>query len=205
TADTAPPAIEDFLVESAEPERSQLLRELVLLEVHYRRGRGEDCQAQGYRVRFPDLEPAWLADAMAAPTPLAAPTIAPATGRQTCGDYELLEEIARGGMGVVYQARQKSLNRVVALKMILAGQLASAEEVRRFRTEAENAANLDHPHIVPIYEVGEDQGRHFYSMKRIEGGSLAAWIAECRSTMSDVPASLQQDMVRLLAVVARAV
>ena len=107
------------------------------------------------------------------------------------GDYEISGEIARGGMGVVFRARQVSLDRTVALKMILAGQLADDNDVKRFHTEAEAAANLDHPGIVPIFEVGQHEGQHYFSMGFVEGQSLSQ-----RLTEGPLPAQDAAELIR---------
>ncbi|HEX9281368.1 MAG TPA: serine/threonine-protein kinase, partial [Candidatus Udaeobacter sp.] len=113
------------------------------------------------------------------------------------GDYELLEVIGRGGQGVVYRARQKSLNRTVALKLIGLGHWATEAHLKRFRREAEAAASLDHSGIVPIYEVGERDGSCYFSMKLVEGGQLDAVVKR-------EPMPMRQ-AVELIAKVARTV
>src|SRR5947208_17199428 len=97
----------------------------------------------------------------------------------TIGDYEIVSEIARGGMGIVYRARQRIPARIVALKMILPSQIGSSGAVARFRAEA--AASLDHENILPIYAVGENDGMPFYSMKFADGGNLAARLGDFQS------------------------
>ena len=122
---------------------------------------------------------------------------APSPTLMDFGDYELLEQIGRGGQGVVFRARQKSLNRIVALKVIGLGHWATEAHLKRFRLDAEAAASLEHPGIVPIHEVGERDGSCYFSMKFIEGGQLD-------EVVKQTPMSIRQ-AAELIAKVARTV
>jgi WD40 repeat protein len=173
------------------PDREARLNEAVAAYVEATE-EGQPPDPEQFLARYPDLADELRAflddrarfaraagDLAAPPPPADAATLPAAAGAPLAtvryfGDYELLQEVARGAMGVVFKARQVSLNRVVALKMILTGRFASPADVARFRREAEAAANLDHPHIVAIHEVGEHEGQQYFAMKLVEGGSLTA-------------------------------
>jgi tRNA A-37 threonylcarbamoyl transferase component Bud32 len=185
------PRLEDFLTQVDPPDRPALVRELLELDLHYRARRGETPGPEEYRQRLPEyteLVARVFATSRRSGRPAAENGSPPQTSLdrtfptrsaedaprpgESLRDYEVLEELGRGGMGVVYKARQKRLNRVVALKMILAGGHASAEELARLRTEAEALGRLQHPNIVQVHEVGEHQGKPFFSLEFCPGGSL---------------------------------
>jgi serine/threonine-protein kinase len=206
-----------------------LLRELVLLDVHYRRQRGENPGIEDYAGCRPDdaeAIAALLARLSATPEPPreAAPaaegaraTVRPGPAAETGADpnrtapdeapaqpeeatspypaipnYEILGELGHGAMGVVYRARQTGLNRVVAFKMILSGARASAQELTRFRSETEAVARLQHPNIVQIHEVGEHDGRPFFSLEFVDGGTLATRLRESLPDPNEAAALVEQ-------------
>jgi hypothetical protein len=176
-AGTGPRAEEYLAAFPALRERTEDLLVLIWGEVLLRAERGESPDPADYQRRFPDLAQPLalqfeLEQGLGGCTVSAGPAAVYVPPELTVPGYELLGELGRGGMGVVLKARHLGLNRVVALKMVLAGPLAGANELARFRAEAGAVARLDHPHIVPLYEVGEHQGRPFFTMKLIEGSSL---------------------------------
>jgi WD40 repeat protein len=214
------PRIEDYLSEIVEPERLVLACELILLDIHYRRLAGQTCLVADYDSRFLDLDPTWLegvisgrtgdssistvshqpeavADALTTTKNGETIPLLPTGSLQSFGDYEIRGVIGESGMGVVYKAWQRSLNRFVAVKTIRHGRGLSRSAVERFRAEAEMAAHLDHPNILPIYEVNEHEGQPYFTMKLIEGVDLAR-----------LPPGFTEDqraVARLVATAARAV
>ncbi len=164
---------------------------------------GDMTQADGNPGAEPTMDPGQTVAARPHERALIADPVSAASARRqpddpnagrTFGGFTLIRKLAHGGMGVVYLARQESLRRTVALKMILAGDHANESEIRRFHQEAEAAAQLDHPGIVPIYEVGEHQGLHYFSMAYVPGGTLAD-----RARNGPLPPNQAAELVRRIA------
>jgi WD40 repeat protein len=178
------PRLEDYLAEVPEPDRAELLRVLLAVELAHRVRAGERPMAGEYRLRFPghdDLIASLCTAVDPGQTGGETPDTPAARGEEelpAVPGYEVLGRLGRGGMGVVYKARQTALKRLVALKMILAGGHLDEQQRQRFRTEAEAVARLQHPNIVQVYEVGEYQGRPYLALEYVDGGSLAQRLAE---------------------------
>lgn len=176
------PRIEDYLARAPDPARMAVLRELLPLDVYYRRQHGESPMADEYLGRFPDCQEA-VASAFGVTGPQ--PTVdyptsgegerdePPAERWPAVPGYEILGVLGRGGMGVVYQARHLGLNRLVALKMVLGGVHAGPDRLAQFRKEAQTTARLQHPHAVQIHDFGDADGLPYLALEFVRGGTLA--------------------------------
>jgi hypothetical protein len=197
------PRLEEYLAGVTASARVEALRELLALELIYRQRLGDTFALDGYEQRFPADLPVIhsVFSAVVVTMPGAAvnggPAASPGKSDVFIPGYEVLGELGRGGMGIVYMARQVKPNRIVALKKIKTGADAAAAELTRFRTEAEAVARLQHPNIVQIFEVGEHNGLPFFSLEFCGGGSLKAKLAG-----TPLPAA---EAARLVATLARAV
>jgi serine/threonine-protein kinase len=203
------PRAEEFLGDLAGPERLALLRELIPLEVYYRRQWGQECRPEDYAARFPDFDPAWLATALSpeATALSARPLLPPSSPADTVvlarpgpaalpgaagGRYRLLEEVGRGGMGVVHKGRDPHLGRELAVKILREHHQDDPEAVRRFVGEARIAGQLQHPGVVPVYELGNFlDGRPFFTMKLVHGRTLAQLLTARRGPGEDLPRLLK--------------
>jgi serine/threonine protein kinase/predicted Zn-dependent protease len=204
-------AVEAYLEQQpALRDSAEAVLHLVFNEVVLREQQGDSPGLEEYQKRFPELAQELalqfamdraLQANLLAPSTVLAPTVRAGTSTQqrvapppSVPGYETLAELGRGGMGVVYQAWQSNLNRMVALKMILSGAHAGREELTRFRAEAEAAARLQHPNIVQVYDVGEHDGRPYFVLEYVEGGSL-----ERRLAGTPQPAGQAAELIETLA------
>lgn len=179
---SASPRLEDFVGEAPSESRGQLLKELLHLEIAYRLRDGEEIDNLDLLERFPeneDIVHAVLDEVGASRADAEASSIPDEV--RSLSDFEIICELGRGGMGVVYEARQRSLKRRVALKVVASRFGMSATAVMRFRRETEAAGRLHHTNIIPIYATGEENGVHYYAMEFIDGPSLDRVIKEMRA------------------------
>jgi serine/threonine-protein kinase len=189
------PCIEDYLRDVPEPAHSTLVQELVLLDAYYRRRSGEVPQVEEYRRRFPDLPPQFQLEAppgspfQATPALTASPDghTLPVWAGET-GRYQLSGEITRGGMGAILQGRDLLLGRELAVKVLLDAHRCDPSLVRRFHEEAQIGGQLQHPGIVPVYDLAQfADGRPFFTMKLVKGRTLAALLADRAHPGQDLP------------------
>jgi serine/threonine protein kinase/WD40 repeat protein len=212
-----PPNLAEVLRSVPEEDRKELLRELLPIEIHHRLLRNEHLSLEDYRSRYPDMEVEWFEQAISQAESTRHQALlnktTHASPHRTMGadetdpgcdqlhvhipGYEILGELGRGAMGVVYRARQIGLNRVVALKMILSGRYASTTELARFKKEAALIASLPHPNIVQVFDCSEHDGHPYFTCECIEGGTLA-------NKISGVPQPARE-AARFLETLARAV
>lgn len=194
-----PLRVEDYLAACpAIARQPELVLELAYGEIRTRQRLGQPPTACEIEARFPDLASRlheqlevgfWMDEGAASPTPaMAVPPICAMHRSGRFGPYELGEAIAHGGMGVVFRSRDLRLNRVVALNVIRPDRVAGEADLRRFHNETLTIARLDHPHIVPIYDVGEVDGVHYFTMRLMEGGELQQ---QCRRYLNDPRAAAQ--------------